>query len=70
MRDASYRESLAVIKAAAGEEAEPFTHFLKLETPVFAPAAADTALTFEAEAACERCESRQARLELDRSGEP
>jgi tetratricopeptide (TPR) repeat protein len=47
MRDSTYRQSLGVIKAAAGEEAEPFTHFLRLETPVFAPAAADTALTFE-----------------------
>src|ERR1700693_1703241 len=47
MRDSTYRQSLSVIKAAAGEEAEPFTHFLRLETPVFAPAAADTALTLE-----------------------
>jgi tetratricopeptide (TPR) repeat protein len=47
MRDSTYRQSLSVIKAATGEEAEPFTHFLRLETPVFAPAAADTALTFE-----------------------
>ena len=47
MRDSNYRQSLAVIKAAAGEEAEPFTHFVRLETPVFTPAAADTALTFE-----------------------
>lgn len=49
MRDASYRDSLAVIKAAAGEEAEPFTEFLKLETPVFKPSAADTSLSFEPE---------------------
>ena len=47
MRDSNYRQSLAVIKAAAGEEAEPFTHFVRLETPVFTPAAADMALTFE-----------------------
>jgi tetratricopeptide (TPR) repeat protein len=47
MRDSNYRQSLAVIKAAAGEEAEPFTHFVRLETPVFPPAAADMALTFE-----------------------
>src|SRR6202030_1260769 len=43
MRDSHYRQSLAVIKAAAGEEAEPFTHFVRLETPVFAPAAPDLA---------------------------
>src|ERR1700676_450465 len=47
MRDSNYRQSLAVIKAAAGEEAEPFTHFVRLETPVFTPATADVGLTFE-----------------------
>jgi tetratricopeptide (TPR) repeat protein len=46
MRDPGYRNSLAVIKANAGEEAEPFTHFLKLESPEFAPAAPDAAMTF------------------------
>jgi tetratricopeptide (TPR) repeat protein len=51
MRVPDFRESLAVLKAAPGEEAEPFTHFLKMETPVFAPAGADTALTFAAETA-------------------
>src|ERR1700693_865918 len=48
MRDSHYRQNLAVIKAAAGEEAEPFTHFVRLETPVFTSAAADIGLTFEA----------------------
>ena len=47
MRDSNYRQSLAAIKASAGEEAVPFTHFVRLESPVFAPAAPDTALTFE-----------------------
>src|SRR6202162_618585 len=47
MRDSNFRQSLAVIKATAGEEAEPFTHFVRLETPVFSPAAADMGLTFE-----------------------
>src|SRR6202030_4791408 len=47
MRDSNYRQSLAAIKAAAGEEAEPFTHFVRLETPVFASAAPDLDLTFE-----------------------
>lgn len=49
MRDPGYRQSLAVIKAAAGEEAEPFTHFLRLASPVFKPAPADTSLTFESQ---------------------
>ncbi len=46
MRVPEFRESLAVLKAPAGEEAEPFTHFLRLESPVFTPAAPDTALAF------------------------
>src|ERR1700722_12284871 len=35
MRVPEYRQSLSLIKASAGEEAQPFTHFLKLESPVF-----------------------------------
>src|SRR5580698_9021729 len=46
MRVPEFRESLAVLKAPPGEEAEPFTHFLRLETPEFTPAPADTALAF------------------------
>src|SRR6266478_5697705 len=46
VRVPEYRQSLKAIKAAPGEEAEPFTHFLRLESPVFKPAPADTGLTF------------------------
>jgi Tfp pilus assembly protein PilF len=46
VRVAEYRQSLSEIKPPPGEEAEPFTHFLKLESPTFAAAPADTALTF------------------------
>ncbi len=46
VRVPEYRLSLTAIKAAPGEEAEPFTHFLRLESPVFKPAAADTSLAF------------------------
>src|SRR4029078_8664439 len=46
MRVPQYRQSLTAIKAPPGDEAEPFTHFLRLESPVFRPAPADTALTF------------------------
>ncbi|HSS95469.1 MAG TPA: FG-GAP-like repeat-containing protein [Terriglobales bacterium] len=49
MRVYEYRQSLAVIKAPPGEEAQPFTHFLAMESPVFKPAAADTALSFSTE---------------------
>jgi tetratricopeptide (TPR) repeat protein len=46
MRVPDYRLSLRAIKAAPGEEAEPFTRFLLLETPVFRPAPPDLALAF------------------------
>jgi Tfp pilus assembly protein PilF len=49
MRVPEYRLSLAAIKSPPGEEAEPFTHFLKLETPIFRPAPADLAMTFDSE---------------------
>src|ERR1700723_265386 len=46
MRVPEYRESLSLIKAPAGEEAQPFTHFVRMESPVFKPAAADTSIQF------------------------
>jgi tetratricopeptide (TPR) repeat protein len=46
MRVPEFRESLAVLKAQPGEEAEPLTHFLRLQSPVFAPAPPDMALAF------------------------
>jgi tetratricopeptide (TPR) repeat protein len=49
MRVPDYRLSLRAIKAAPGEEAEPFTRFLLLETPAFRPAPPDLALTFSAQ---------------------
>ncbi|HEU4506796.1 MAG TPA: FG-GAP-like repeat-containing protein [Pyrinomonadaceae bacterium] len=42
-----YRQSLAVIKPPPGEEAVPFTHFLKMETPVFETAAPDLSTAFK-----------------------
>jgi tetratricopeptide (TPR) repeat protein len=50
LRVAEYRNDLAMIKPAPGEEAQPFTHFLKLKNPVFAAAPADTAISFASEA--------------------
>ncbi|MBS1841685.1 MAG: VCBS repeat-containing protein [Acidobacteria bacterium] len=47
MRVPEFREELAVLKAPPGEEAEPFTKFLRMERPNFRPAAADMALTFD-----------------------
>jgi Tfp pilus assembly protein PilF len=49
MRVPDYRQSLRAIKAAPGEEAEPFTHFLRMEAPDFRPAPADMALTFNSQ---------------------
>jgi Tfp pilus assembly protein PilF len=49
MRLPDFRQSMAAIKPPPGDEAQPFTHFLRLETPVFATAAADTAMTFSVE---------------------
>ena len=46
MRVPEYRQSLTAIKAPPGDEAEPFTYFLKLESPTLRPAPADTALSF------------------------
>ncbi len=46
MRIPEYRQSLSVIKAPAGDEAQPFTHFVRLESPVFKPAPADMEIKF------------------------
>ncbi|HTA84641.1 MAG TPA: FG-GAP-like repeat-containing protein [Silvibacterium sp.] len=49
MRVPDFRQSLAAIKPPPGDEAQPFTHFLLLESPVFSPAPADVAMTFDVE---------------------
>ena len=49
MRVPEYRQSLSLIKAPAGEEARPFTHFVRMESPVFRPAMADMAIQFIAQ---------------------
>lgn len=50
MRVPEFRASLAVIRPAAGDEAQPFTHFLRLPSPSSSPAPADTALSFHPQA--------------------
>jgi len=47
VRVSEYRQSLAAIKPPPGEEATPFTHFLKLQSPTFAAAPADTTVSFK-----------------------
>src|SRR6185503_3225389 len=49
LRVSEYRNDLGVIKPPPGEEAQPFTHFINLESPTFASAPADTAISFSAE---------------------
>ena len=49
MQVPDFRRKLAVIKPPPGDEAQPFTHFLRLETPVFTPAPPDTAIAFSVE---------------------
>jgi Tfp pilus assembly protein PilF len=43
----AFRQQLAQIKPAPGDEAQPFTHLLRLESPPGRPAPPDTALRFE-----------------------
>ncbi len=43
----AFRQQLAQIKPAPGDEAQPFTHLLRLESPPGQPAPPDTALHFE-----------------------
>jgi Tfp pilus assembly protein PilF len=47
MRVPGFRQSLSLIQPAAGNEAAPFTHFLLLPSPTFAPPPADTAIRFQ-----------------------
>jgi hypothetical protein len=49
MRLPDFRHNLAVIKPQPGEEAQPFMRFLRMQTPVFTPAPADTGMTFNPE---------------------
>ena len=49
IRVPEYQRNLAAIKPPPGEEATPFTAFLKLEAPEFRTAAPDTGLTFKPE---------------------
>src|SRR5689334_11799562 len=47
VRVPEYRRDLAAIKPPPGEEAVPFRSFLKMETPIFKTAPADTETKFE-----------------------
>jgi Tfp pilus assembly protein PilF len=47
MQIPAFRQQLAQIKPAPGDEAQPFTHLVRLESPPGRPAPPDTALRFE-----------------------
>jgi Flp pilus assembly protein TadD len=49
VRVPEYRKDLSSIKPPPGEEAQPFTHFIKMESPTFASSPADTAISFSSE---------------------
>jgi tetratricopeptide (TPR) repeat protein len=57
VRVPEYQRGLAAIKPPPGEEAVPFTHFLKMDPPVFKAAPADTALQFKAESLTDTVEN-------------
>jgi cytochrome c-type biogenesis protein CcmH/NrfG len=50
VRVSEYRGDLSAIKPPPGEEAQPFTQFLKMESPTFTPAPADRGIRFSLEA--------------------
>lgn len=73
VRVAEYRTSLAAVKTQPGEDAEPFTQFLRLENPVFQPAPPDEALAFNAEPITEFQNGKwnwAGAVSLDGEGEP
>ena len=47
VRVPQYRRDLAEIKPAPGEEAQPFTSLLRMESPTFELASADTEIKFD-----------------------
>ena len=49
MRVPEFRANLLELKAPPGDEARPFTHFVRLQTPAFAPAVPDSGLNFAAQ---------------------
>jgi Tfp pilus assembly protein PilF len=57
VRVPEYRRDLAAIKPPPGEEATPFTSFLKMEAPVFKTAPADTAIKFEPQTSTDKTDT-------------
>jgi Tfp pilus assembly protein PilF len=49
MRVPEFRANLLELKSQPGDEAQPFTHFVRLQTPVFSPAAPDVNMSFVAQ---------------------
>jgi Tfp pilus assembly protein PilF len=53
-----FRRSFSRLKAPPGEELQPYTRFLRLASPVFKPAPADTAIRFDVEPVAEAKDDR------------
>ncbi len=73
MRVPEYRQSLSAVKAAPGEEAAPFTHFVRMESPSFTTAPADTSISFQNQAVSASGAGRSSwvgALQLGSSGAP
>jgi Tfp pilus assembly protein PilF len=70
VRVPQYRHDLSELKPPPGEEATPFTHFVKLETPTFTPAAPDLSLTFNTENLTGKDLTWIGAVTLGMSGEP
>ena len=49
MRVPQFRDNLSLLKPQPGDEAQPFTHFLRMESPNSTPASPDTAIAFTTE---------------------
>lgn len=46
LRVPQFRDDLSLLQPQPGDEAQPFTHFLRMESPSSTPVAADLAMTF------------------------
>jgi Tfp pilus assembly protein PilF len=73
MRVPEFRASLLQLKTQPGDEAQPFTRFVRLQTPAFAPAPPDQGLSFTTQALSEFAGSNWrwiGAVSLDGSGAP
>ena len=73
MRVPEFRANLLELKSPPGDEARPFTRFVRLQTPAFSPAAPDAGLNFAPQALSQFAGSRWdwvGAISLDGTGAP